>query len=140
MNFKFVTTTMGVDWLAVKSLLGKENMATYSPEKHQTAFENSSKVIFVYDGESLIGCGRLLTDGAYQGILYDIVVSSDYQGHGLGKKIVAELLQGQEDKNILLYASPGKEGFYQTLGFRKAKTAMGRFIDAQSAIKKGFTE
>lgn len=140
MELKFEKTTAGVDWQAVKSLLGKENMATYSVEKHKIAFENSAKVLFVYDRESLIGCGRLLTDGSYQGVLYDIVVDSDYQGHGLGKTIVTELLKEQEDKNILLYASPGKEGFYQTLGFRRSKTAMCRFVDVQSAIKRGLAE
>ncbi len=137
MKLKIETTTTGVDWTAVKSLLAKENMATYSVEKHKIAFENSSKVIFVYDSDVLIGCGRLLTDGSYQGVLYDIVVRSDYQGHGLGKTIVAELLKDQDDKNILLYATPGKEGFYQTLGFRKSETAMCRFIDIDSAIRKG---
>ncbi len=140
MKLKFETTTAGVDWLAVKSLLFKENMATYSAQKHKIAFENSSKVIFVYDSEDLIGCGRLLTDGSYQGVLYDIVVSNDYQGQGLGKTIIAELLKEQDDKNIFLYASPGKEGFYQTLGFRKSKTAMCRFMDIQSAIRKGLTQ
>lgn len=137
MKLRIETTTEGVDFLAVKSLLLKENMGTYTVEKHKTAFENSRKVIFLYDGDLLMGCGRLVTDGAYQGVLYDIVVSSDYQGNGLGKIIVTELLKGEEDKNILLYATPGKEGFYQTLGFHKSKTAMCRFINVQSAVEKG---
>ncbi len=140
MKLKIETTTTGVDWSAIKYLLSKENMATYSAQKHKIAFENSSKVVFVYDSDELIGCGRLLTDGSYQGVLYDIVVSSDYQGQGLGKAIVAELLKEQDDKNILLYASPGKEGFYEALGFRKSKTAMCRFIDVQSAISKGLIQ
>ena len=137
MKLRIVTTTDDVNWQSIKTLLLNENMGTYSVEKHKIAFENSSKVIFLYDGEIIIGCGRLLTDGAYQGVLYDIVVSSDYQGHGLGKIIVEELLRGQDDKNILLYATPGKESFYEKLGFYKSKTAMCHFINAESALKKG---
>lgn len=127
----------GIEWSDVKELLSKENMATYSLDNHKTAFENSSKVIFIYDSDILIGCGRLLSDNSYQGVLYDIVVNSNYQGYGLGKIIVTELLKGQDNLNILLYATPGKEGFYKTLGFHKSKTAMCRFIDNFLATKKG---
>lgn len=140
MKLQFETTTAGVDWQSVQSLLLNENMASYSVEKHRIAFENSSQVIFVYDNEKLIACGRLLTDGSYQGVLYDIVVHHNYQGHGLGKTIVTKLLEGQDDKNILLYASPGKEGFYKALGFRMSKTAMCRFLDMPSALRKGLIE
>jgi hypothetical protein len=42
--------------------------------------------------------------------------------------------------NIILYASPGKEEFYRTLGFRKMKTGMALFGEAEEMKGKGFTE
>jgi hypothetical protein len=39
-----------------------------------------------------------------------------------------------------LYASPGKEGFYKTLGMRKMKTGMALFINAKDKKQRGFTE
>jgi hypothetical protein len=42
--------------------------------------------------------------------------------------------------NVILYASPGKEGFYQKFGFRRMKTGMARFIKKESMQERGFTE
>jgi hypothetical protein len=42
--------------------------------------------------------------------------------------------------NFILYASPGKEEFYQTLGFSKMKTGMALFLKAQQMKERGFTE
>ena len=36
--------------------------------------------------------------------------------------------------------SPGKEGFYHRLGFRRMKTAMARFEDQQAQIDRGIIE
>ena len=140
MNLEYKTTTKQIDWNCVRNLLLKEKMATYEIEKHKRAFENSFKVIFVFDGQQLIGCGRLISDGAYQGAIYDVAIDSSYQGMGIGKTMVMKLLENEEDKNTILYATSGMEGFYSKLGFRKAKTGMCRFINPESAIQKGFID
>ncbi|MFC1532753.1 hypothetical protein ACFL7M_05250 [Thermodesulfobacteriota bacterium] len=42
--------------------------------------------------------------------------------------------------NIILYASPGKEGFYQKHSFRKMKTGMAHFNKGVAMKERGFTE
>ncbi len=42
--------------------------------------------------------------------------------------------------NVILYASPGKEGFYEKHGFRKMKTGMARFTKSEAMREGGFTE
>jgi hypothetical protein len=42
--------------------------------------------------------------------------------------------------NVILYAAPGKEGFYRKLGFRKMKTGMALFRKGASAAEQGFTD
>jgi hypothetical protein len=42
--------------------------------------------------------------------------------------------------NVILYASPGKEGFYEKHGLRKMKTGMARFTNADRMKTRGFTE
>ena len=42
--------------------------------------------------------------------------------------------------NVILYATPGKEGFYEKSGFRRMKTGMARFIKDASMRERGFTE
>lgn len=132
--------TEGINWKDVKSLLQRTDMTTYDIDLHKKAFENSAKVIFIYHGDILIGCGRLLSDYAYQSVIYDVAVDRASQGKGIGKMIVRLLMEGEEDKNIILYATPGKEEFYHKFGFRHAKTGMCRFIDAESALEHGFID
>ena len=41
---------------------------------------------------------------------------------------------------ILLYASTGKEQFYKKEGFKKMKTGMALFVNAENMKDKGFTK
>ncbi|MCL2863272.1 MAG: GNAT family N-acetyltransferase [Methanimicrococcus sp.] len=140
MELTIQRNTNGIDWGEVKSLLLRTDMATYPAQLHQKAFENSAKVVFVFHGDILIGCGRLLSDFAYQSVIYDVAVDSHSQGKGIGKMIMNHLLEGEEDKNVLLYATPGKEEFYHKFGFLPSKTGMCRFINRESAKERGFID
>jgi len=140
MDLTIQRNTDGIDWKEVKSLLQRTDMATYPEKLHQKAFENSSKVVFVFHGDILIGCGRLLSDFAYQSVIYDVAVDSHSQGKGIGKMIVNILLEDEEDKNVLLYATPGKEEFYRKFGFLPSRTGMCRFFNVESAKERGFID
>lgn len=140
MELTIQRNTEGIEWEDVKSLLLRTDMTTYSAKLHQKAFENSSKVVFVFHGDILIGCGRLLSDFSYQSVIYDVAVDAHSQGKGIGQMIVTLLLEGEENKNVLLYATPGKEDFYCKFGFESAKTGMCWFIDISSAREKGFID
>ena len=60
------------------------------------------------------------------------------RARGLGRGIVAKLVElSQGHKKIILYANPGKEGFYQKLGFRKMNTAMAIFENQGWAVQAG---
>lgn len=115
-------------------------MASYSKEEHQKAFLNSHTVVFAFSKDTLIGFGRALSDGVYQAALYDVALLPEYQGQGIGRTIVSELIKRNPRCNIILYAAPGKETFYQKLDFRRMKTGMALFQDAAKMQEKGFTE
>lgn len=42
--------------------------------------------------------------------------------------------------NVILYAKPGREGFYLKQGFRPMKTGLARFKRQEAMRDKGFTE
>lgn len=126
-----------VDWEVLMSLLKRSGMGTYTPGLHRQAFENSRRAVFIYDCGDLIGCGRLLSDGAYQGAIYDVAVDERYRGQGIGRRIMDELVSGAEGLNLLLYASPGKESFYEKFGFERTKTGMVRFLKPDLMREKG---
>ena len=67
-------------------------------------------------------------------------VDPDHQGRGLGKLIMENILDRLPECNVILYASPGKEGFYQKHGFRRMKTGMARFIKSDAMQERDFTE
>ena len=62
-----------------------------------------------------------------------------HQNQGLGQAIVAKLVSlSVGHKKIILYAVPGKEGFYKKLGFKSMTTAMAIFENTQDALDGGY--
>ena len=129
----------GVDWQTVSDILKSVGMAHYEPELHRKAFEASHTTVFLYHADRLIGFGRAISDGAYQAAVYDCAVVEEFQDKGFGTMIMKHILSRISQCNIILYASPGKEGFYEKHGFRKMKTGMARFIKSESMRERGFT-
>lgn len=140
MELEFKQDYAGVDWQAVSETLKRVGMAYYDPDVQKKAFEASHTSVFVYHADQLIGFGRAISDGAYQAAIYDCAVLPEFQGKGIGKKIMNKILSRISHCNIILYAAPGKEGFYQKLGFRKMKTGMAKFVKSAAMSERGFTE
>jgi ribosomal protein S18 acetylase RimI-like enzyme len=130
----------GVDWKAVSETLKCVGMAYDEPDVHRRAFEASHTTVFVYHADRLIGFGRAISDGVYQAAIYDCAVLPEFQGKGIGTTIMKNILPRISHCNVILYASPGKEGFYQTHGFRKMKTGMAHFKKGAAMRERGFTE
>lgn len=115
-------------------------MSFTEPAKHRLSFENSYASVFVFDDKKMIGFGRMISDGVRQSALYDIAIDPNYQGMGIGKEIVEKLMIKTPGCNFILYASPGKEGFYRKLDFKKMKTGMALFSDPERMLDGGFIE
>lgn len=130
----------GVNWNTVQEILKNVGMGYYVADLHQKAFEASYATVFTYHAGQLIGFGRAISDGAYQAAIYDCAVLPEFQGKGIGKIIMHNILSQISHCNIILYASPGKEDFYETHCFRKMKTGMAHFIKSDSMRERGFTE
>ena len=129
-----------VDWKAVSETLKSVGMAHHQPDVHKQAFEASYTTVFVYHAGNLIGFGRAISDGAYQAAVYDCAVVEEFQGKGIGNIVMKNILSQLSHFNVILYASPGKEGFYQKHEFKKMKTGMAHFINSESMSERGFTE
>ncbi len=56
------------------------------------------------------------------------------------KLIISTILESMQGCNVILYAAKGKEGFYSSLNFRKMKTGMALFNNAENMKEKGFIE
>jgi GNAT superfamily N-acetyltransferase len=138
MDFKTVYDCSHIDWKAVSETLKSVGMAFHSPDKHKRAFEASYTTVFIYLDKRLIGFGRAISDGEYQAAIYDCAVWPEYQGQGIGSLIMQSILEQLPNCNIILYATPGMEGFYRKLGFGAMTTGMAVFTTPQAMEK--FTE
>lgn len=140
MDLRVQTDCAGVDWQAVADILKTVGMAHHAPELHAKAFGASHTTVFVFDGDRLVGFGRAISDGAYQAAVYDCAVLPEYQGHGVGASIMLAIIDGVGNFNVVLYAAPGKEGFYQKQGFSLMKTGMARFVRPDIMRDLGFID
>lgn len=107
--------------------LQKRLVQNKESEKIKTAFERSYKVVTAWDGEMLIGACRMLSDGICYAAIFDVGVLPEYQKKGIGKRLMQELLNGEEDMPIHLTSTFGNEDFYKKLGFKKHKTAYSKY-------------
>jgi GNAT superfamily N-acetyltransferase len=127
-----------IDWHEVETLYRLAPLGNKSAAHLQTVFTNSRFRCFVFDAGKLIAAGRALSDGADCSYLCDVAVMPTHQGHGLGKQVVKRLVElSRGHKKIILYAVPGKEGFYSKLGFLHMLTAMAIFEDPAAAVARG---
>ena len=88
----------------------------------QRMLAGSTAVVSLWRGKRLVGFGRAGSDGIYRAVLWDIVVAGDLQGHGLGRRVIEELLHtppvvGVERVYLMTTKSAG---FYRQLGFQDA--------------------
>ncbi len=138
MFFELKLGTEHLNWHEVCSLFERAPLGTREPAKLARAARNSYVVCSAFDGATLIGFGRAISDGEYQSAIYDMIVAPEYQGHGVGKAIMDALVERLPQGKALIYAVPGKEEFYRKLGFEMLLTGMGRFSDPQKAREKGY--
>lgn len=124
MGYKIQKTTENINWLKVSELLSYFGLSDLDAETQQKVFERSYAVVFLFDDEELIGFGRAISDGICQAAIYNIALDERYQGKGLGKKIIDELIEQVKQCNIILYTHPKTIEFYEKLGFSKMKTGM----------------
>lgn len=92
--------------------------------KVRKAIEHSFLVVSVWEqqGEKsrLIGFSRATSDHAFNATVWDVVVHPDFQGRGLGKilmKNIVQELRRSDISNITLFADPHVVEFYRNLGF-----------------------
>jgi GNAT superfamily N-acetyltransferase len=81
-------------------------------------------VVAVFEG-IVVGMGRIVGDGAMYFYIQDVAILPEHQKNGLGKLIVEQLLAYIKKcryKNgiafVGLFASRGKEMFYEQFGFK----------------------
>jgi ribosomal protein S18 acetylase RimI-like enzyme len=79
-----------------------------------------------WDGDLLVGFGRVLTDFVYRATIWDVIVDKAYQGQGVGTDVVQRILNHPRLKKVeLFWLCTRMPKFYEKLGFSsKEQTGM----------------
>jgi len=79
-----------------------------------------------WDGDQLVGFGRVLTDFVCRATIWDVIVDKAYQKQGIGTDIVQRILHHPRLKRVeLFWLCTRRPGFYEKLGFSsKEQTGM----------------
>ena len=89
----------------------------YDMERTQDALSKTINIT-AYDGERLVGCLRILTDGCYFGTITELLVLPEYQRRGIGSRLL-QLARDSAPTMLYFGAQPGVEAFYEKNGCEK---------------------
>ena len=96
--------------------------------------QNSNHIIHVaIDDKKIVGSTTLLIeqkfihDGGLVGHIEDVVVRKDYEGKGIGIKLVTSMLEHAKEKNCyktILDCNDDVKQFYERIGFKRESNGM----------------
>lgn len=109
------------DYLKLRAQVGWKKLKRKQAE---TALKNSIHIIGAYDGDDLVGMGRIVGDGAVVCYIQDLIVIPSSQHMGVGSTVLNALIQyvdylREEDSQMMLclMCAKGREKFYEKHGF-----------------------
>jgi ribosomal protein S18 acetylase RimI-like enzyme len=83
------------------------------------AIAHSHPTVTAWDGPKLIGFTRATSDGVFRATIWDVVISPDYQGGGLGRRLVETLVAHPHMSRVerVYLMTTHQQGFYKRIGF-----------------------
>lgn len=89
------------------------------PDDMMRAIAHSNPVVTAWDNQDLIGFARATSDGVFRATIWDVVIHPDYQGIGLGRKLVETLIthphMNKVERTYLM--TTHQQRFYERIGF-----------------------
>jgi len=102
------------------------------PDQFFQAINTSWYQVAAYSDKTLVGYGRMISDGVVHALILDMIILPQCQGKGIGKAILKALVKRcreAEIHDIQLFCAEGKVEFYESCGFvRRGPEAPGMQI------------
>ena len=119
---RYVDYITAEEYMSLRKMVG---WVQFPLEEAQICIDNAYMVLCVRDDDKAIGVVRLLWDGGYIAFLSDVIVDPEYQGQGIGRKLVESCIERLKKDmkpgfkvKLTLNSAKGKEPFYEKFGFR----------------------
>jgi len=100
------------------------NRPTADKNRIAGMYANSDLIVTAWDGDTLVGISRALTDFYYCCYLSDLAVRKEYQNRGIGRQLVQLTKQAIGPRcMLLLLSAPTAMEYYPKLGMDKLDNA-----------------
>lgn len=120
----FFSTDREIDLYELEELCDAVGWSRRPLRKVKKAIQHSFLVVSMWEQRGnqrrLVGFSRATSDHAFNATIWDVVVHPDFQGKGLGKALMRQMikrLRNEDISNITLFADPHVVDFYRGLGF-----------------------
>lgn len=100
------------------SFVNKVWQGDYDLDKTQDALSRTLNLT-AYEGNILVGCLRILTDGYYFGTITELLVLPSYQKKGIGSGLL-QLAKDNTPTMLYFGSQPEAEAFYKKNGCQKS--------------------
>jgi predicted N-acetyltransferase YhbS len=85
---------------------------------------NANLVVTAWDGETMVGIARTVTDFSYVGYLSDLAVRVSHQRSGIGTALIERTRARLGPRaSLVLLSAPGATGYYPRIGFTRHESA-----------------
>jgi N-acetylglutamate synthase-like GNAT family acetyltransferase len=125
-HIQFCADKSKVDFEQLQCLFNKTAFWAQSRNRDdlKMAIANSNPVVTVWDGDCVIGFARATSDGVYRAAIWDVIVDPDYQGVGLGRKLVQTVLSHPMMSKVerVYLTTTHQQSFYERIGFERNET------------------
>lgn len=135
-HIQFCADKSKVDFIQLQRLFVKT--AFWAQERNmddlKIAIANSNPVVTVWDSDILIGFARATSDGVYRAGIWDVVVDPDFQGVGLGRKLVQTVLSHPLVSRVerVYLTTTHQQSFYERIGFERNETTTMVLYNSES--------
>lgn len=108
--------------LYVDSTIG-ERRPVENRERMRRMLGEADLVVTAWDGETLVGISRSVTDWVFCTYLSDLAVRLDFQAQGIGRELVRRTRQETPDATVILLAAPKAVEYYPRIGMTQHNSA-----------------
>lgn len=85
---------------------------------------HANLIVTAWDGETMVGISRTLTDFSFVGYLSDLAVHLEYQRMGIGIELIRRTREQMAPRaHLILLAAPAAVEYYPKIGFSKHHSA-----------------
>ncbi len=106
------------------------NWLTLEEAQARRGIKNTYYLVAAVDGDKTVGMARVISDGGYVVYIADVIVIPEYQGKGIGRfimedvmKYIYEVISNGAPVMVNLMSAFNRESFYEQFGFVKRPTS-----------------